>query len=105
MSSERRKVPKRRASVTYTREVGALHLHMTVGFYTDGRPCEVFISGVKAGAQTELMCNDIAVLTSLLLQHGLTPDQIGHSLGCEKDSVCQVAVDILRKHWPKEETE
>lgn len=90
--------------MTETVPVGAVSLNITVGFYPDGRPGEVFIDGfrgIKAGSMMALIVNDMAVLISLLLQQGLTPSEISHSMGCEDVSIAKAATDVLQRYWPR----
>jgi hypothetical protein len=44
---------------------------VTIGFYPDGAPGEVFISGAKAGSDVDAAIRDNAILISLGLQHGV----------------------------------
>ena len=58
-------------------------IHLSVGFDPDepDRPREVFYSaGFKTGSQLEFQIQDACVMISLLLQHGLKPDDIAKSL-------------------------
>lgn len=43
---------------------------VTVGFYDDGRPGEVFLEAGKEGTDVQVLARDSAVLISLLLQYG-----------------------------------
>lgn len=56
--------------------------YVTVGYRPEtGEIAEVFYSdGMKSGADLRSMAQDACVLISLLLQHGLTPDEIAKSL-------------------------
>ena len=53
---------------------------VTVGFYADGTPGEVFIDGCKTGNDIELIARDAGVLLSLALQHGVPPETIRHAI-------------------------
>lgn len=58
-------------------------IHLTVGCdpEEDGRPLEVFYSvGFRSGSQLEFLVQDACVLISLLLQHGLRPEDVEKSL-------------------------
>jgi hypothetical protein len=48
--------------------------YITVGFYDDGRPGEVFIKVAKHGSTISGLLDTIAVLTSLALQYGVPVD-------------------------------
>lgn len=89
MPRERERLPARRRNVTQTvtlkfRAPGdpvgreAVHLfHMTVGFYADGRPGEVFVKATRdLDGVMAFLLEDAAVLISLLLQQGLTLGEI-----------------------------
>ena len=53
---------------------------VTVGFYADGTPGEVFIDGCKTGTDIESIARDAGVLLSLALQHGVSPETIRHAV-------------------------
>ena len=53
---------------------------VTVGFFEDGTPGEVFIDGCKTGNDIELIARDAGVLLSLALQHGVPPETISHAI-------------------------
>ncbi|WP_372574727.1 hypothetical protein [Ruegeria jejuensis] len=58
-------------------------IHLSVGYHPEdtARPREVFYSaGLKSGSDLEYHMQDVCFLISLLLQHGLSPLEIGHSL-------------------------
>jgi hypothetical protein len=55
-------------------------VQVTVGFYADGTPGEVFIDGCKTGNDIESIARDAGVLLSLALQHGIPPDTIRHAV-------------------------
>ena len=48
---------------------------VTVGFFDDGTPGEVFIDGCKTGQDVQSTARDAAVVLSLALQHG-TPIEV-----------------------------
>lgn len=83
----RRKLPDRRISetrkVTFEKEVGSINFYITIGYdpAEPSKPLEVFYDdGFKSGADLEWVAQDAAVLISLALQAGYSPDQIGTSL-------------------------
>lgn len=58
-------------------------VHLSIGFDPSDpkRPREVFYSaGFRSGSQLEFQTQDACVLISLLLQHGLAPNDIAKSL-------------------------
>ena len=66
----RRALPQRRASETFNLRFWNQPFTVTVGFYADGTPGEVFIDGGKSGQDIQGAARDGAVLLSLALQHG-----------------------------------
>ena len=78
----RRELPQRRRCETFDIDFGGLKRAHTVsvGYYPDGSPGEVFISGGKSGEQVEAIARDGAVLISMALQHGVALDTIKHAI-------------------------
>ena len=102
--TERHALPMRRQCETFEIDFGGLkksHV-ITVGYYPDGRPGEVFINGGKSGEQVEAIARDGAVLLSLALQHGVALDTIKHALTRDgqdqPQSIVGVVVDRLIDH-------
>ena len=54
---------------------------MTVGFFMDGRPGEVFANGHKIGSAMQALLEDSCVAVSIALQHGITPTELARSMG------------------------
>ena len=69
----RRVLPQRRAAETFDLRFWNQPFTVTVGFYADGTPGEVFIDGCKTGNDIESIARDAGVLLSLALQHGVPP--------------------------------
>lgn len=44
--------------------------------YVDGRPAECFCNGSKVGSHIEALINDSAIALALLLQYGLTAEEL-----------------------------
>jgi ribonucleoside-diphosphate reductase alpha chain len=68
---KRERLPETRQSLTHKFEVGQLEGYITVGFYEDGRPGEVFLKIAKHGSTISGLLDTIAVLTSMALQYGV----------------------------------
>jgi ribonucleoside-diphosphate reductase alpha chain len=68
---KRDRLPDTRRSLTHKFEVGELEGYITVGFYDDGRPGEVFVKIAKHGSTISGLVDTIAVLTSMALQYGV----------------------------------
>ena len=76
----KRKKPKpRRASAAFEVRDGGVTIHVQVGEYEDGKPCEVFIKGGKEGSFTTGFMNAFAMSVSLGLQYGIPLQQFLHT--------------------------
>ena len=80
MSETRRTLPQRRASETFDLRFWNQTFTVTVGFYADGTPGEVFIDGGKTGQDIQSTARDAAVVLSLALQHGTPIETIRHAV-------------------------
>src|SRR6185295_20271408 len=67
----RERLPDTRRSVTHKFEINQQEGYITVGFYDDGRPGEVFVKIAKHGSTISGLVDTIAVLTSMALQYGV----------------------------------
>lgn len=77
----RRRLPQTRRSVTHTiRHTGTLKIYITVGFYTNGDPGEVFIKIGKEGSTLAGLMDIIGVQISQMLQLSIPFDEIGRHL-------------------------
>ena len=72
------RLPDTRRSVTHKFEVAQHQGYITVGFYEDGRPGEVFIKIAKHGSTISGLLDTIAVLTSMALQYGVPVETLAH---------------------------
>ncbi len=52
----------------------------TIGLTPGGDIGEVFLTTSKPGSALEAMARDLAIVTSIALQHGATIDELRHSL-------------------------
>jgi ribonucleoside-diphosphate reductase alpha chain len=52
----------------------------TAGWFDDGQLAEIFLDTGKFGTALQANADTAAILTSLLLQHGVSPDVILHSI-------------------------
>ena len=77
----RERLPNRRESETLDMHFGGRRFHVTIGRFPDGRVGEIFVHGYKAGTDMDLLCDDLGVVLSRLLQHGDTPDALAAGLG------------------------
>lgn len=99
----RRRLPSRRATESFELWYGGRRAPFTVsiGRYDDGSPAEVFITGAKAGSETEAIAKDGAVLLSIALQYGVPISVIAGSLARNPDgtaaTIIGAAVDYVRE--------
>src|ERR1700704_5286928 len=70
---ERRRLPDRRESETFTLECGGLA-------YDDGQLGEIFLTGRKVGTDTDVAARDSAVVCSIALQFGADVSTIRKAL-------------------------
>ena len=76
----RRRLPHRRGAVAFDIEHAGHHYRMHVGYFPDGAVGEVFLDSTKQNSTLDAFAADAAILLSLLLQHGTTPNEVGHAL-------------------------
>jgi hypothetical protein len=76
----RRTLPQRRAAETFHIRFWNQPFTVTVGFYSDGTPGEVFIDGGKTGQDIQSTARDAAVVLSLAMQHGTPFETIRHAI-------------------------
>ncbi len=95
----RNPLPQRRDSETIDFRFWNQPLSMTVGYYDDGTPGEVFIDGGKTGQDVQSTARDAAVVLSIALQHGMPLDTIRHAVtrngSGEPGSVLGAIVDLM----------
>lgn len=87
MSDEpkRTRLPNRRYSVTIpiswkSPDGSDRNYYVTIGFFSDGVPGEIFANGEQEGSQIDAMLSDACILVSLLLQHKVDPKTLAHSM-------------------------
>jgi hypothetical protein len=94
----RTRLPARRAAEIVELEHGGTRFTVTIGFYPDGRPGEVFVHGVRTGSSLDALLADACVVVSCLLQHGVEPRELAHSMGrlgnAEPASIIGAVVDL-----------
>ena len=67
---ERKKLPQTRKSITHKFEIAGHEGYITVGFYDDGKPGEVFVTMHKQGSTMRGLMDAWATSVSLNLQYG-----------------------------------
>jgi hypothetical protein len=77
----RKLLPTRRANSSFSFEHEGPEYRATAGRFEDGRLAEIFLhTPGKLGTPLQSNADNVAILTSLLLQHGVDPDVIRHSV-------------------------
>jgi hypothetical protein len=76
----RRTLPQRRASETFDLRFWNQSFTVSVGFFDDGTPGEVFVNSHKSGGDVEAIARDAAVVISLALQHGAAAETLRHAI-------------------------
>jgi hypothetical protein len=77
----RQRLPNRRPAETVELEHLGTRFTVTVGFYADGRPGEVFTHGIRTGSSLDALLADACVVVSWLIQHGVDPRDLAPSMG------------------------
>ena len=77
----RRRLPDERKALVHHFSVGGYEGYLTVGFYEDGNPGEIFITTAKEGSTVSGLMDCFATAVSLALQYG-----VGLKVLCDKFS-------------------
>jgi hypothetical protein len=93
------RLPDRRIAETITLEHDGKRFMVTIGFYPDGRPGEVFTHGARSGSALDALLADACVVVSCLIQHGVAPQDLAASMGrlgdAEPASIIGAVVDLM----------
>ena len=77
---------------------------VTIGYYPDGRPGEVFTHGSKTGSALDALLADACVVVSCLIQHGVEPRELATSMGrlgnAEPASIVGAVIDLTAAASP-----
>lgn len=76
----RERLPSRRGSVRFPIEHDSVPYLVTLSRFNDGRLGEIFIDAEKPNSALATHAQDAAVLASMLLQCGVSPAEICHSV-------------------------
>ncbi|MGC2319102.1 MAG: hypothetical protein WA615_21830 [Bradyrhizobium sp.] len=76
----RQRLSDRRASESFTFEVGGLRFTATISRFPDGRIGELSLNNHKFGNQSDTNARDAAIVLSFALQHGADIDEIRKAL-------------------------
>jgi len=95
----RARLPDRRAAETAMLEHDGARFMVTIGFYPDGRPGEVFTHGARSGSNMDALLADACVVVSCLIQYGAEPSDLAGSMGrlgnTQPASVIGAVVDLV----------
>jgi len=88
-AATRRRLPNRRPHDTEVMERDGVRAHVGVGFDPETmRPVELFVSTNRLGTAIEDLMQDVAVIVSVALQHGVTAEAMSLSIA-------------RRRKWPE----
>jgi hypothetical protein len=97
--SERRRLPNRRASESFTFDAAGLWYTATVNRFADGSIADVFLTNHKVNSQADVNARDVAVRVSIALQYGVPIDVIRKALMRNADGTASgllgVALDLI----------
>lgn len=71
INAERHRLPQTRKSVTHKFDIAGHEGYLTVGFYDDGKPGEIFVTMSKVGSTINGLVDAWASSVSLNLQYGI----------------------------------
>jgi hypothetical protein len=91
----REKMPNRRASENLKLALEGVSYQCSYSRFPDGRLAEVFIHAGKVGSSINIMARDLAVVTSLALQYGVTLAELRSSLEQELDGTQRGPLGML----------
>jgi len=95
----RMRLPDRRPAETVALEHDGARFMVTIGFYPDGRPGEVFTHGARCGSSMDALLADACVVVSCLIQHGVEPSELAGGMGrlgnSKPASVIGAVVDLI----------
>ena len=95
----RTRLPDRRFAETVMLEHSGTRFMVTIGFYPNGRPGEVFTHGARSGSNLDALLADACVVVSCLIQHGVEPLDLATSMGrlgnTQPASVIGAVIDLV----------
>lgn len=91
----RKLLRNRRHSETSTIVFAGTRWDVSIGYYDNGVPAEVFVRGAKAGSDFESTARDAAILLSLALQHGVSLNTMAGALTRNSDGTASTLVGAV----------
>ena len=93
------RLPDRRFAETVALEHSGTRFMVTIGYYPNGRPGEVFTHGARSGSSMDALLADACVVVSCLIQHGVEPHDLASSMGrlgnAEPASIIGAVIDLV----------
>lgn len=99
--SRRRRPGRRRRSRTEKRKLDGYSFHVTIGFYADGQPCEVFADAANAPETVDAYVDDGCMVLSWLYQHGAHPRVVAEAMRRDKASAISAVADVVADACPE----
>src|SRR4051812_10700294 len=87
----RQRLPNDRDSEIFQFERDGIRYRATISRFADGRLAELFLDTPKPNAAIQIHAEDAAVLVSLLLQFGVSPAAIRHSISGPAATALRIA--------------
>ena len=91
----RRPLPTRRQSTTARVIMGGQKFHVTIGFYDDGTPGEIFCDVGKTPQAVQQIISDACIVISIALQHGVSGEALGKSLPHTDSGKCYTVSGVI----------
>jgi ribonucleoside-diphosphate reductase alpha chain len=83
--STRERLPNRRGHEVLELVHGKFRYTVGIGRFPDGRLAEIFINAAKSGTEVEAAARDAAIVASLALQSGVSPETLCRALSRNGD--------------------
>jgi ribonucleoside-diphosphate reductase alpha chain len=94
--NERTRLPNRRPHEIVEFDHGGFRFVAGLGRFPDGRLAEIFLNAsVKTGTEVDTQARDAAVVASIALQHGASPETIRRALMRDRDGAASGALGKL----------
>jgi hypothetical protein len=108
MTSERRRLPNRRFSETFSFDWLGMNFVATISRFDDGAVAEIFLSNGRVNSHADTAARDSAVVASLALQHGVDLETLRRSLLRDSQGIAGgplgTALDLIaarRSSWER----
>jgi hypothetical protein len=77
---QRERLANRRECTGFDVQALGMRFHASVSYFSDGRPAEIFLDGVKVGSAADAAARDSAVTASIAMQFGADIETIRKAL-------------------------